>query len=158
MTDGVVLRDVTDADLATFFEHQSDSVASHMAAFMGRDPTDREAFTEHWARIRSDDTVIIKTIVFHEAVAGHVAKFVMDDCPEVTYWIAREYWGKGLATVALAAFLRELEVRPLHARAARDNAASLRVLEKCGFTVTGYDRAFAKARGHEIEQAILILA
>ncbi len=158
MTDGVVLRDLTDADLSTFFEHQRDPVAHHMAAFMGRDPTDREAFTAHWAKIRSDDDVIIKTVLFDGAVAGHIAKFVMCGDPEVTYWIGREHWGKGIATAALAAFLRELDVRPLYAHAAKDNLGSLRVLEKCGFTVTGNEKAFAKARGEEIEEVVLKLA
>jgi L-amino acid N-acyltransferase YncA len=41
--------------------------------------------------------------------------------------------------------------------AAKDNVASLRVLEKCGFTVVGYEKGFANARGEEIEEVILEL-
>jgi len=48
-------------------------------------------------------------------------------------------------------------MRPLHARAAKDNVASIRVLQKCGFVVTGSDRSFATARGMEIDEAILEL-
>jgi RimJ/RimL family protein N-acetyltransferase len=47
--------------------------------------------------------------------------------------------------------------RPLHARAAADNIASVRVLEKCGFVVTGHDRGFANARGTEIDEVLLTL-
>jgi len=42
--------------------------------------------------------------------------------------------------------------RPLYARGAKDNITSIRVLEKCGFTISGYDKAFASARGEEVEK------
>ncbi len=59
---------------------------------------------------------------------------------EVTYWIDRAYWGKGIATAALRALLTEVTERPLYARVAADNAGSLRVLRTCGFVVTGKGR------------------
>jgi RimJ/RimL family protein N-acetyltransferase len=157
MMDQVVLRDVLDEDLDTFFEQQIDPVASRMAAFTCDDPADRDAFDAHWAKIRADETIIIKTILVGDRVAGHVAKFERDGTPEVTYWIGREDWGKGLATRALSDLLREVRVRPIHASAARDNVGSVRVLEKCGFVVTGYKVAFANARSEEIEEAFLVL-
>src|SRR5262249_35348001 len=92
-------------------------------------------------------------------VAGSIGAFVApwSGKLEVTYWIGREFWGKGIATKALAVFLSAVNVRPLYARAARDNIASLRVLEKCGFTITGYERGFANARGEEVEEVVLEL-
>ncbi len=53
--------------------------------------------------------------------------------------------------------LAEVVERPLHARAAKDNLASIRVLEKCGFVISGYDHGFADARGEEIEEVVMIL-
>lgn len=47
--------------------------------------------------------------------------------------------------------------RPLHADVAADNAGSLRVLEKCGFDVTGRERRIAQARGQEIDLVHLTL-
>ena len=47
--------------------------------------------------------------------------------------------------------------RPLFARAASDNAASLRVLEKAGFPRIGVNRDSARGRGEEIEETILRL-
>ncbi len=157
MASDVLLRDVTEGDLPTFFEQQLDSAANHMAAFTGEDPADRHAFNAHWSKILGDDTVTIRTILFDGYVAGHIARFERFGDPEVTYWIGKEYWGKGIATKALSEFLGEVKVRPLYARAARDNFASLRVLEKCGFAISGYDKAFANARGEEVEEAILKL-
>ncbi len=156
-TGGTLLRDVAEEDLDVFFEQQRDPVANHMAAFTAKDPTDRDAFGEHWARILSDDAITIRTIVFDGRVAGHIARFERLGDPEVTYWLGREFWGKGLATEALSAFLAEVTDRPLYARAAKDNLASIGVLEKCGFAICGSNKAFASARGEEITEVILKL-
>ncbi len=158
-TTEILLREVAEADLPIFFEHQRDPAANYMAAFTGRDPTDKDAFAAHWKRILRDETVTVKTIVFEGHVVGSVAKFVDKEFgkPEVTYWIGKEYWGMGLATNALSKFLTEIQVRPIYGRAAKDNVASIRVMEKCGFTISGYSKGFANARGKEIEEVILEL-
>ena len=56
------------------------------------------------------------------------------------YWIAREHWGQGYASEAVAAKLFEHFARgggTVLARAFADNPASLRVLQHVGFRVTG---------------------
>ncbi len=157
--DRVLLRPVQPADLPVFFEQQRDPVAVRMAAFTARDPADRKAFLEHWVRILADPTVVMRTIVFRGAVVGNVGRFVDRDFgqPEVTYWIGRPYWGRGLATLALRRLLKEETTRPLHARVAADNVASIRVLEKVGFVQVGKGRGFAYGRGQEIEEVIVRL-
>ena|SRR6478672_2695276 len=157
MTNNVTLRDVTDTDLAIFFEQQLDPDANHMAAFTARNPADRDAFMAHWARIMADDTGTIKTVLFDGHVAGTVACYIDEEFgePEVTYWIGKEYWGKGIATGALSEFLRIQTTRPIYGRAAKDNIASIRVMEKCGFSIIGYGKGFANARGEEIEEVVL---
>jgi RimJ/RimL family protein N-acetyltransferase len=157
MTGTVLLREVADDDLPIFFEQQRDPDANRMVAFTVRDPEDRGAFAAHWARIRGDDTTTIRTILFDGRVAGYVASFVRLGKPEVCYWVGKEYWGRGVATAALAQFLGGLETRPLFAGVARDNIASIRVLEKCGFTICGSDKGYSKARGEEVEEVLLEL-
>lgn len=155
----LVLRDVIDTDLAVFFEHETDPEAVLMAAFTPKDPSDRAAFDAHWARIMAADSVLIRTIVSDSQVVGHVLSYVESDRPEVSYWIGREHWGRGIATRALQVFLDGVDTRrPMKARVARDNAPSIRVLEKCGFKVIGEERGFANARGAEIEELVLELA
>jgi RimJ/RimL family protein N-acetyltransferase len=132
-TGDVVLRDVTEDDLAVFFEHQRDPVANRMAAFP---PRDREAFMAHWTKILADKSIIKKTILFDGHVAGNVVSFEHSGRREIGYWVGREYWGKGVATEALSGFLNHAEVRrPLHAGVAKHNVGSIRVLEKCDFTI-----------------------
>ena len=157
LASGVQLRDVEEADLAIFFEHQLDPDANIMAAFTAKDPTDKDAFTEHWNKVLGDDGIMIKTILFEEKVAGYVLTHGWFGNPEVSFWIGKDYWGWGITTTALSAFLGIQKLRPLYARAAKDNIASLRVLEKCGFTITGEEKGFANARGEEVEEHILEL-
>lgn len=157
VTDDVVLRDVTEDDLPIFFEQQLDPDANHMVAFTRKDPADRESFTAHWTRIMNDSTIRIKTILYEGQVAGSVLRFVQFGKPEVSYWIGKEYWGKGIATKALSALLGGIKKRPLYAHAAKDNLGSIRVLKKNGFTIDGYDKGYAYARGEEIEEVIFIL-
>ncbi len=158
MTGMLRLRAIQDDDLPIFFAHQLDPEANYMAAFTADDPTDRAAFDAHWRRIRADRTNLTRTILVDEQVAGHIASFEYAGVREITYWIGKEFWGRGIATRALAAFLQEERTRPLHARAAQDNIASVRVLQKCGFTIVGEDQGFANARGAEIKEYLLILA
>ena len=144
----VALRGVRDEDLPLFFEHQLDPDATAMAAFPARD---RDAFMAHWARIRRDETVILRSVLCEELVVGNVVSWENNGERYVGYWIAKEYWSKGIASAALASFLGEVTTRPLHARVARHNVASRRVLEKCGFAVSG------EATGGDVEELLLLL-
>ena len=150
----VSLRDVRDSDLPLFFEHQQDAVANQMAAFPARD---RDAFTAHWTKILADQTLFIKTIVFEGHVAGNIRSWEQSGERLVGFWIGRKYWGKGVATKALADFLGYVKARPLYAHVAKHNIGSLRVLEKCGFTVFGEDKGPSGAGGEDVEEFILTL-
>jgi RimJ/RimL family protein N-acetyltransferase len=153
MTNDIQLRDVNESDLPIFFEHQLDPEATELASFPARN---RDAFMAHWAKIMANESVILKTILFDGQVAGNIVSFEMSGKREVGYWIGKEYWGKGIATKALAAFLAHVTERPLYAHVAKHNIGSRRVLEKCGFTVVGEDK-FSNAVGEEMDEFILKL-
>ncbi len=130
----VVLRDVVAEDLPTFFEHQRDPGSNRMAAVAARD---RDAFMSHWAAILADPTKKTQTILRDGVVAGNVVSWDADGERLTGYWIGRDHWGRGVATRALAAFLTYDTARPLHARVAKHNVGSRRVLETCGFALIG---------------------
>src|SRR5512132_3781906 len=158
MPNELLLRNVVNNDLPIFFEYQLDPEANDMAAFTARDPTNQEAFMAHWHRILADKINIIQTIIFNGQVAGSVSSYEEEGKPEVTYWLGKEYWGKGIATWALKEFLAQKnQIRPIYARVAKDNLGSRRVLEKCGFKIIGESKGFANARGQEIEELLLEL-
>jgi RimJ/RimL family protein N-acetyltransferase len=148
-----VIRDVAEADVPIFFEHQRDPEATRMALFPARD---RDAFTAHWQKILASDGVT-KTVLFEGEVAGNIVIFDRDGKRLVGYWIGREFWGKGLATRALAELLTEETERPLHAYVATSNLGSVRVLEKCGFTLVSRNTEFDETLGEEIEEALYVL-
>ncbi len=130
----VSLRDVQASDLATFYAHQLDPEATRMAAFPTRD---WDAFTAHWAKIMTSTSGTIQTVIFDGSVAGNIGCWEDSGEHLVGYWIGREYWGKGIATAALSEFVKRMPDRPLVARVEKHNVASIRVLDKCGFTIVG---------------------
>jgi RimJ/RimL family protein N-acetyltransferase len=153
----VLLRPVEDRDLDPLYQQAMDPESVRMAAFTAGNQTDRGAFLERMARLRADPGVSHRVIDVDGAVAGTIGSFRIDDQPEVTYWVDRTQWGKGIASAALQILLAETAERPVFARAASDNVGSLRVLEKAGFRRVGVNRGFAAGRGEEVEETILRL-
>ena len=153
----IALRPVEDRDLDALFEQMRDPEAVRMAAFTPPDPDDREAFDVHMAKVRSSPDTILRAVTCDGRLVGSVGSFLADGQTEVTYWIDRAVWGQGIATRGLALLLDLVPARPLHARAASDNARSLRVLQKAGFSVVGTEVSFAAGRDAEIEESILQL-
>lgn len=150
----VTLRDVRAQDLPIFYQQQLDPEATAMAAFPARD---RETFNAHWQKILHNEAILKQTILFNGRVAGNIVSFEQDGQRQVGYWLGKGYWGQGIATRALAAFLALERTRPLYAYAVRHNIASRRVLEKCGFTVTGKRSGLSGAHGETIVEIILVL-
>ncbi|MDF3302160.1 GNAT family N-acetyltransferase [Streptomyces tropicalis] len=152
----IALREVHDSDLPVFFRQMNDPEALRMAAFAPKDPADRDAFDARWARVRASGDVL-RTVLADGDVVGSAAVYGDPGEREVTYWVDRAFWGRGIATAALRALLAEVPERPLYARAAADNAGSLRVLAKCGFRESALARGWAEARGEEIDEVVLVL-
>jgi RimJ/RimL family protein N-acetyltransferase len=88
----------------------------------------------HWAKTLANDSALTWTIVSDGEVAGNIGCWEADGRRLVGYWIGREFWGRGLATKGLAELVDIVDARPLHAEVVNTNVASIRVLEKCGFT------------------------
>ena len=149
------LRPVADADLGPLFDLMRDPESVRMAAFTPDDPDDRTAFDAHMARVRSAPGTTLRAITRDNRLVGTISAFVLDGQTEVTYWIDRAVWGRGIASRALELLLDLVPARPLHARVASDNAASLRVLRKSGFKATGTENSFASGRNSTIEETIL---
>jgi RimJ/RimL family protein N-acetyltransferase len=151
---GIQLRPVTESDLPVFFEFQREPEANAMAAFPARD---RDAFMAHWAKILSDEALVAMAVVVDGCVAGHVGCWTQDGQRLVGYWIGKEYWGKGVATRMLSQFLCLVVDRPLHAHVAKQNLASIRVLEKCGFVLCMKATAALDEPSDGIEELVYVM-
>jgi len=136
MKNSLQLRKVEEGDIAIFFEQQLDPDAIEMGRFPGRP---RDVFFAQWQKIMNGSALLSKTIISLGKVAGNIVYWEQDNELNVGYWLGKEFWGKSIATFALSQSLPEISTRPIFARVAGSNLASLRVLEKCGFTVSGED-------------------
>ena len=150
----VTLRTFTDNDLDALFVWESDPRAVQMAAFTRANPFDRSAFDAHYVRVRSDPSNTLLAIDDDGEFVGTIGSFTMEEKREVTYWIAPERWGQGLASQALRAFLAIESSRPLYGRVAGHNAASAKVLTRSGFVEVGVETAFAPGVGAEVVEHI----
>jgi RimJ/RimL family protein N-acetyltransferase len=157
MDDAIRLRPVEPADLEAFFAQQSDPVAWRMVAFPSKEPRDRPAFDAHWKKIQADPAIVVRTITRGGRVVGNAVCFPLGTERQVGYWVAREEWGRGIATAALQELLLLVPERPLHARCAKDNVASVRTLRRAGFVVCREERALSLARGGEIDELFWVL-
>ena len=152
------LRRLRRSDHDAVFEMMADPQAVAMAAFTADDPSDRAAFDDHMERVLPSQQVDHWAVTDSAGtLIGTISTFPSDEGhPEVTYWIARPYWGQGHASRALALVLEQAG-RPLLARVALDNLRSRRVLEKAGFDVVGSNRDYAPGRHAETDELILRL-
>jgi RimJ/RimL family protein N-acetyltransferase len=153
----LALRPATEADFDLYFALQQDLVAVRMAAFTSADLADRGEFDARWRRVLSEEGIVVKTVLVDGVAIGNVMWFAVDGVIEVSYWIARERWGRGYATEALRQLLTEVTERPVFARAAYDNVASQAVLKRNGFVVIGEDSGPAEGRGTILKELVLAL-
>jgi len=153
----IELRALDDDDLDAIFEMMRDREAIAMAAFTAEDPDDRDAFDAWIARQRTADDVLTLVVTENGGFAGTAAAFTVDGDREVSFWIARHAWGRGVATAALRLLISREPVRPLFARAAAHNAGSIAVLKKAGFTEVSRNVDYAPGVKREVEEIVFTL-
>lgn len=150
----IKLIKTTRDDLETLFAFQTNKDGIWMAAFTAKDPADKEFYMQKWTRFVEDPGISMQTLWLDNKIVGSFIHFDVIEETNVSYWIDQPYWGKGLATEGLKAFIEGSVKRPLFARTAYDNYGSQKVLEKCGFKLIGKGKGFANARNQEIEEFI----
>lgn len=153
----IELRDLDDDDLDAVFEMMRDPEAVAIAAFTAERPDDRATFDAWVARERAADDVTLLVVTDRGGFAGTAAAFTVDGDREVSFWIKRQSWGHGVATAALRLLVSHEAERPLFARVAAHNAASIAVLERNGFTEVSRSVAYAPGLGREAEEIVFTL-
>jgi [ribosomal protein S5]-alanine N-acetyltransferase len=140
------------------FEIQIDDTAQYLAAFTDKTARDRDAYLQRRRKILANKAIVMKAIEIGGEVVGSVGAYPVEDDTEITYWIRKDWWGRGVATAAVAALLKEVTVRPIYGRVAEDNVGSVRVLERNGFVLVGSEGSFAAARQATITELIFKLS
>ncbi|OPJ62847.1 GNAT family N-acetyltransferase [Clostridium oryzae] len=103
----------------------------------------------HWAIQSKEPQSVIGSISLNNV------DYSNDSC-EIGYCIGKRFWNKGIATEALRAVLsfafKQMKVNRITGRHHIDNAASGRVMEKCGFRYEGTLRQIIKdGRGNLVD-------
>lgn len=150
----VSLRPVVTDDLPVLFEIQLDPEGNRLAGVV---PRDRATFDAAMQRAMGDPGATLRAVIADGVLVGSIARFQRDGRDFVGYWLAREHWGRGIASRAVLLLVDEVRARPLVARVAIHNSASLRVLEKAGFKVAERRWLPASERDVEGEVAYLVL-
>ncbi|MDR0266137.1 MAG: GNAT family N-acetyltransferase [Sphingobacterium sp.] len=150
----LTLRPTISTDLEIHYQFQLNEEANHLAAFTSTSFSDKETYFEKYCKYLIEPSINNQTILINGIIVGSIAKFVIGEDAEITYWIDRKFWGRGIATRALKDFLSLETTRPIYGRVAFDNIGSQKVLENCGFVKIGTDSGFANARQTEIEEFI----
>ncbi|MFB9414251.1 GNAT family N-acetyltransferase [Dactylosporangium matsuzakiense] len=148
------LRPLREDDLPTMFDIQFDAEAQRQAAFVDGSGRDREAYYAKFRKILADDAIVKRAVEVGGEVVGSAAAYPSRGAMEVTYWIRRDWWGRGVATAALAALVAEVPGRPIYGGAVADNVGSLRVLERNGFVPVGREEGFAEARQATVTELV----
>ena len=135
MSDDVRLRNVEEADLELFLEHEHDPETVRRSKFA---PRERERFMTHWkTKVLGDPTVLVQTVTVNGEAAGNVVSWTDEGRRFIGYVFGRAHWGRGIGTGALTLFLQQEKTRPLYADPFTGNTGSVRLLEKSGFVRIG---------------------
>lgn len=84
-------------------------------------------------------------IVYNDKIAGNIGVMTKDDVYrksiEIGYFVGEAYWGKGIATAAVAQLIDFVQIHfnviRVYAEVFEHNKASMKVLEKNGFHLEG---------------------
>ena len=80
---------------------------------------------------------------------------------EIGYWLTPAYWGRGIMMEAVRRICRETfektDIVRIYAEVFAPNAASLRVLEKCGFVREGIKRRSVFKNGEFCDSIVMAL-
>ena len=158
MKPSVFLRDATQKDVPAFYRMHADPEANKAGDFT---PRTRPAFFKHWKKVLGNRLCLKKALLADGKVAGYVVSFYRTGTGkpkrrEIGYWIGRKFWGRGLATEGVRQLLLTHKTRPLYARVAKTNPASLKVALKCGFKRWKKGR-YVNEAGRTVEEDVLIL-
>ena len=154
--EGFVLREHREEDIARLCELADDYEVWRRVSDEFPRPYDVAAARRWIEEQGGHDPPRSLAIVHESGLVGGIG-LILTDAPnyahdgEVGYWLGQPYWGRGVATVALRAFLAW--AAPIHglsrftAKVYHGNEASTRLLKRCGFVREGVLRRAVHKEG-----------
>jgi len=152
-TPRLLLRPLRDEDVEPLWEIQGDREAMRFTyCAPSRDECGRRLREHERLRAEHGFAPWVVTLRADTSVVGWgglgIDPFEPGWGPEVSYFLHRAFWGRGLATEVVRASVAHgfetLDLPAIGAFARPDNAASIRVLEKCGFGFLRWEPALER--------------
>jgi RimJ/RimL family protein N-acetyltransferase len=161
-TDRCILRPYRADDRLAICRHANDrDVWRNMRDRFPHPYTERDA--EEWIALASSTTPLTNFAIEVEGeAAGGIGMILHSDIErmsaEIGYWLGRQYWGRGIVTVAVRALsewgFREFGLTRIYAVPFAHNIASCRVLEKAGYALEGVMKRSAIKEGVVVDQRL----
>ena len=157
-----LLRPWTDADAESLARHANDRRVWINLRDTFPHPYKIDDATRWLTKMRELQRSIVLAIDVDGAAVGGIGVFQLDDVysrsGEIGYWLGRPFWNRGIVTEAVSActelaFL-ELDLVRVQAGVFGWNAASMRVLEKCGYVREGVLRKSVYKDGRLIDSVL----
>lgn len=152
----IILRDYVLADIDRFTDlANNENVSKYLIDTFPFPYTKQNA--EWWIKIGSKaNNAVTQAIEYQGELVGTIGISPQTGwkahSAEMGYWIGEVYWGKGIATTALQRMsdlaLSTMKYKKLFAPVLGPNKASMRVLEKCGYSLEGIFKHEVCKRGH----------
>lgn len=161
MTGEVRLRPLEERDISAVFALRFEEEGAALAGVEGEFLPEEQFHAAMKAQITADPTsATVHVILVGGEFAGYVGVFKLPKGGwQVSYWIARPFWRKGVGSRAVRDLLNSLPVQvvgqPLFAAVIEGNQASLRILECNGFKRYGSRSFHSAAHGEERQQILL---
>jgi RimJ/RimL family protein N-acetyltransferase len=133
------LRKFEQKDEELLVSYLNDQLLTHFLSARIPQPYTNES--AHWWINTGSSVGHVYAIIYNEIFVGSISaipgEFEKQRTAEVGYWVARAYWGKGIASEALEKFtlliFENTNLIRLYASVFEGNLASAKVLEKCGY-------------------------
>ena len=89
-----------------------------------------------------------------DGLIGSIGYHLIDEIPNVGYWLAKPFWGRGLMSEAVEAVIAWLfsvsDHQLIRSGIFEGNQASLRIQQKLGFKIIGSEKKHCLARGKNL--------
>lgn len=150
----IELKEFDFSVIPDLFKFHQEPEANQMAAFIRDDYKDYNLFFKRWEQITKNEENTLNLIYCDKTLVGYICAYKLFNEINVGYWLGKEFWGRGIASFALKLFISKFKNKTLFARVAFDNIASIRVLEKCGFSLISEELFYSNFRKIKIKELV----
>lgn len=143
MNDSVKLRSWKKNDLENLVLYANNHKISRFLMDVFPHPYTKKDGEDFIARVTKSEPRQVLAIDLQSVAIGAIGIHPQDDVysknAELGYWLAEPFWGKGIMTNAIVQMVNygfsAFEISRIYARPFEGNPASMRALEKAGFTL-----------------------